>query len=164
MIASTNLENNLSQSTNKSYIFTGYFAMYLSSVLSHGKFLIHKLTFYLQHFIVRSRCDASRMLHYKGTNKSQRGQTLTINDKGRSQPRVQNRNRSRREIDNKFPGGATRNSLPVLVASRRAHISRSSAAASEQWGFGCTIFNGDNPTCREGLVARESNLLCHRIT
>lgn len=64
MIASTNLENNLSQSTNKSYIFTGYFAMYLSSVLSHGRFLIHKLTFYLQHFILSYALVATRPTCY----------------------------------------------------------------------------------------------------
>lgn len=110
---------------------------------------------------------AQRQLRATLQKKEQIAEGLNSNDK-RQRPdrgtRIQNRNRSCREIDNKFPGGATRNSLPVLVASRRAHVSRSSAAASEQWGFGCTIFNGDNPTCREGLVARESNLLCHRIT
>lgn len=130
-------------------------------VSAHGTLFIHEFTFYLE--IHRT----ARRLRAALQKKEQIAEGLNSNGK-RQRPdrgaRIQNRNRSCREIDNKFPGGATRNSLPVLVASRRAHVSRSSAAASEQWGFGCTIFNGDNPTCREGLVARESNLLCHRIT
>lgn len=135
-------------------------------VSSVQAFHIHRLTCICtnpSHVYVMMRDASPCYITKERTNITE---VLNSNDKRQRQiaTRVQNRNRSCREIDNKFPGGATRNSLPVLVASRRAHVSRSSAAASEQWGFGCTIFNGDNPTCREGLVARESNLLCHRIT
>ncbi|KYM78640.1 hypothetical protein ALC53_10931 [Atta colombica] len=67
--------------------------------------------------------------------KEQIAEGLNSNDKRQRQiaTRVQNRNRSHRARSTiNSPGGATRNSLPVLVASRRAHVSRSSAAASEQ--------------------------------
>lgn len=119
-----------------------------------------EILIYGQYFIKNSYMFTSQYLRALYVKKKSLQRDWTFNDKQQRQicayPDLQNRNRSRPEIDNKFLCGATRNSLPVLVAPRRVHVSRSSAAASEQWGFGCIIFNGDNPTCREGLVARAS--------
>lgn len=154
-------------SRSETRVLTIYFALRrLIRVLLFGQASYSSgLIFYLEIHRVCSRRDAR--LRATTQREEQIAEGLNSNDKRqrRIATGVQNRNRSRRGFDNKFPGRRDKEFASGFgCVAPRVHVSRSSAAASEQWGFGCTIFNGDNPTCREGLVARESNLLCHRIT